>query len=105
MSEQVQNQAKPNIPFNSAVLSGRVDGVRRTDDYHYTTITLPAPDEFSNPATVEVRSSKSIGRKGDEVKIPVQCAGFRGKPFKYTDNDGEVITRRPVNNAFIAIEQ
>lgn len=105
-NDQPTVKPAPQPISNVAFISGRVDSVRRTDDYYYTVITLPAPDEFSNPSVVEVRSAKSIGRKGEDVKLPVQCAGFRGKPFKYKDNEtGEIIQRRPVNNAFIAIEQ
>lgn len=104
MSEQPLQQTKPQLP-NVAVIAGRVQEKRRAGDYVYTVVTLPAPDEYSAPMFAEIRSAKSIGDKGDDVKIPVRLGGFRAKPFKYTNDDGEVISRRPVNNSFIAIEQ
>lgn len=104
MSEQTPIQTKPQIPLNIAVIAGRVQEKRRAGEHVYTVITLPAPDEYSAPMFAEIRSEKSIGDKGDDVKVTVRLGGFRAKPFKYTNEDGEVIQRRPVNNAFIAVE-
>lgn len=104
-NEQTSVKPVPQPAVNVAYIAGRIYEKRRATEHIYTIVTLPAPDEYSAPMVAEIRSTKSIGDKGEDVKIPVRLGGFRSKPYKYTNDDGEVITRRPVNNAFIAIEQ
>lgn len=99
------NQDKPGRKVNTAILSGKITSVRRHDDFTYTEITLPAQDEYSSPATVEIRSKKRIGQGNDSVQVEVQCGGYRGRAFNYTDKQtGEQFSRRPVVNSYTAIE-
>lgn len=93
------------IPQNQALLAGRVNAVRKVDDQIYTEVTLPAPDEYTNPQSVEVRSKRRIGQIGETIEVRVLCGGYRGKSFTFTDKQtGENFTRRPVMNIYSAIE-
>ncbi|MDW5415648.1 hypothetical protein R6242_03570 [Iodobacter sp. CM08] len=93
------------VIVNKALLCGRVNAVRKSDDTVYTEVILPSVDEYSQPATIEVRSKKRLGQIGETVQINVSCAGYRGKPFSYQDKEtGERFTRRPVVNSYLAIE-
>lgn len=96
---------KTQIRLNQALLAGRVNSVRKADDTVYTEVTLPAPDQYSQPAAVEIRSRKRLGQVGETIEVQVVCGGYRGKSFVYTDKDtGERFTRRPVVNSYVAIE-
>ncbi|GHD66100.1 hypothetical protein [Jeongeupia chitinilytica] len=90
---------------NQALLAGRVNAVRKADEYVYTEITLPAPDEYTSPQSVEVRSRKRLGQVGETIETRVLCGGYRGKPFQFTDKEtGERHQRRPVLNVYSALE-
>lgn len=98
-----ETKAQPRL--NQAFLAGRVNAVRKAEDVVFTEVTLPAPDQYSSPATVEIRSRKRLGQVGETVEVPVACGGYRGKPFVYTDKEtGERFNRRPVVNSYVAIE-
>ncbi|WP_147694514.1 hypothetical protein [Vogesella mureinivorans] len=105
MSTPTAADSKNQTRFNQATLAGRVNAVRKADDSVFTEVTLPAPDQYSPPATVEIRSRKRLGQVGETIEVPVICGGYRGKSFQYTDKDtGERFTRRPVVNSYQAIE-
>lgn len=94
-------EAKPQqaqiVPMRVFV-RGRVDGTRLHDKTRYTRILTPAPDPYSRPQIVEVRSKSSIGAKGDDVNIWAILGGFTRKPFKTTDKDtGEILSVTPVD--------
>ncbi|WP_293932754.1 hypothetical protein [Iodobacter sp.] len=90
---------------NRTLLAGRVNAVRKSEDVVFTELTLPSPDAYSQPATVEIRSRKRLGQVGETVEVSVVCGGYRGKSFSYQDKDtGERFTRRPVINSFSSIE-
>lgn len=77
---------------NVAHLVGRVaskprqftgkDGAR----LYATLLTLPAPDEYSSAATVEVRSVERLGEVGDEWRGDVRIGGS-ARSFTYKDKD------------------
>jgi len=105
MSTPIPSEQKSAKPVNQALLAGRVNSVRKADDTVYTEVTLPAPDQYSQPAAVEIRSRKRLGQVGETIEVQVICGGYRGKSFVYTDKDtGERFTRRPVVNSYVAIE-
>lgn len=105
MTSPATEQTKNHIRQNQALLAGRVNSVRKSDDTVYTEVTLPAPDQYSQPAAVEIRSRKRLGQVGETIEVQVICGGYRGKSFVYTDKDtGERFTRRPVVNSYVAIE-
>ncbi|OBU86841.1 hypothetical protein [Chromobacterium subtsugae] len=90
---------------NQCVVLGRIKERRSHNGYIFTTIIQPAADEYSMPGIVEVRSKKSLGQVGDDVRHLCQCSGYTNKPFESRDKEtGEVVIRRTVSNVFIAIE-
>lgn len=100
-----QEAIKLNLKPNQSLLRGRVNTIRKAEECYFTEVTLPAPDEYSQPAIVEIRSRKRIGQAGDTVECLTACGGYRGKSFVYTDKEtGERSNRRPVVNSYVAIE-
>lgn len=85
MSAQPQELPRPQLAKNQAVVVGRVREVRRTDNATFTVVTLPAPDEYTQPQTVEISSRGMIGRPQEDVTIKVVIGGY-GK--KFTRKDG-----------------
>lgn len=82
--------AKP-TPNGQTRLVGRVAGVRRMSGQgaHYRTLVrLPAPDQYSSPQTVEVRSDERIGQADDELSLIVQVGGF-ARSFQGKGEHGE----------------
>lgn len=87
MNAPVQELAKPGaLAANQAFIRGRVIEVKRTEAGCYTAITLPAPDQYSSPQAVEVRSKAILGRPNEDVTVRVSVGGYRRG---YTDKMGE----------------
>jgi len=86
-------------------IKGRIDAARRFDKTTYTRIVTPAPDPYSRPQTVEVRSRQRLGQSGEEVIVQAQLGGFTRKPFRSTDKEtGETMMVTPVDMTLDAIE-
>lgn len=86
-------------------IKGRIDARRRHDKTTYTRIVTPAPDPYSRPQTVEVRSRASLGQAGDEVTVTAVLGGYTRKPFRTTDKDtGEQTMVTPVDLTLDALE-
>jgi hypothetical protein len=87
------------------LIKGRIDGVRRHEKTTYTRITTPAPDPYSRPQTVEVRSKQRLGQPGDEVAQLATLGGYARKPFRSTDKEtGETTMVTPIDMTLDAIE-
>lgn len=86
-------------------VQGRVESVRQHEGQRYTRILTPAPDAYSRPQTVEIRSKQPLGPKGDEVKVLAQLGGYTRKPFETKDKStGEIIKVIPVDMTLDAVE-
>lgn len=86
-------------------MKGRIESARRHNEARYTRIATPAPDPYSRPQIIEVRSKATIGQKGDEVTITGKLGGYVGKPYKYTDKDsGEIIQAQNVTLTLDLVE-
>lgn len=86
-------------------IKGRIDAARRHDKTRYTRIVTPAPDPYSRPQTVEVRSRQSLGQVGDEITVQAQLGGYTRKPFRSTDKEtGETTMVTPVDLTLDAVE-
>lgn len=76
------------LPLGVCLLSGRITARRRISTANgtlcLTIVKLPAPDEFSNPATVELRSREHIGEVGDAWRGRVQVGGY-GRSYQVDD--------------------
>ncbi len=87
------------------LIRGRIDAARRHDKTTYTRIVTPAPDPYSRPQTVEVRSRQRLGQAGDEITVQAQLGGYTRKPFRSTDKEtGEVTMVTPVDLTLDAVE-
>lgn len=87
------------------VVRGRIDASRSHDKTRYTRVITPAPDPYSRPQTVEIRSKAQLGQRGEEVTVLAQLGGYTRKPFRSTDKDtGETTMVTPVDLTLDAIE-
>lgn len=77
---------KAPLNANQAIIRGRIIEVKRTENGCYTAIALPAPDQYSHPQAVEVRSARLLGKPQDDITIRVGVGGFRRG---YKDKMGE----------------
>jgi len=100
----MSDQAKaPGIQANQSMIVGRIDAVRafevqgkRTFE---TRVVQAAPDQFSSPTAVAVQSHNKLGQMGDDVRVLVQCVGYRDS---YKTREGEVI--QTARNVLRAVE-
>ena len=88
------------LSANQAVIRGRVTEVKSTEDQKYTVISLPAPDAYSKPQVVEVRSKRLLGKPQDDVTVRVAIEGYRRKGGNDRHGDPMYFT----TNLFVAIE-
>ncbi len=87
------------------LVKGKIDAQRRFGQVRYTRIVTPAPDPYSRPQTVELRSKGQLGSTGDEVAVQARLGGFTRKPYRVTDKDtGETSMVTPVDLTLDAVE-
>jgi hypothetical protein len=87
------------------LVKGRIDARRRHDGTHYTRVLTPAPDAYSRPQVVEIRSKQSLGQQGDEIEKLCKLGGYTRKAFRTTDKDtGETSMVTPVDLTLDEIE-
>lgn len=89
-------QKAPSIPFGRVPLRGRVKAVRRSRGQRagfLTLLVMPARDEFSSPATVEVFSPERLAEPDAMWQGWCEVGGYR-RTYKteQTDRDGEMRT-------------
>lgn len=101
---ETTSRAPAAVPMQVTV-KGRIDARRRHDKTTYTRIVTPAPDPYSRPQTVEIRSKGSLGQAGDEIVVQALLGGYTRKPFRSTDKEtGETTMVTPVDLTLDAIE-
>jgi len=87
------------------LIKGRIDARRRHDGTHYTRVLTPAPDAYSRPQVVEIRSKQTLGQVGDEIEQLCKLGGYTRKAFRSTDKDtGETTMVTPVDMTLDAVE-
>lgn len=102
MSEVKPQGIKP----NQVMVVGRIEATRRYEGSHFSRVMTPAIDSYSRPQMLMIRSTASLGRKGDEIKALCQLGGFTRKPFEVTDKStGEVEKVIPVDMTLELIEE
>lgn len=84
------------LTANQAVIRGRVIEVKRTESGCFTAIALPAPDAYSHPQSVEVRSKSMLGRPQEDVTVRVVVGGFR-RGYKDKAGDQQYATNITLN--------
>jgi hypothetical protein len=86
-------------------ISGKVLRCRRYDKKFYTTIITPAPDKYSKPSVVEVRSNSRFAEVDEETTCSAVLGGFEGRSYRVTDKDtGEQRSIVPVNHFLDMVE-
>lgn len=90
--------AGPGVKLGEALLSGRIVSARaiKTQDgrVFLTLVKLPAPDEFTSPQTIEVRSTERLGEVGSDWRGKVRIGGY-ARQYNTTDKEtGEVTSVR-----------
>lgn len=89
----------------SVLVKGKVEANRRYESLRYTRVITPAPDAYSRPQVVEIRSKAKLAELGDEVAILCKLGGYTRKPYKATDKDtGEQTMITPVDLTLDAVE-
>lgn len=91
-----------------ALLRGRIAAKRaiqtRNGRQFITIVKLPAPDEFTSPQTVELRSGKPLGEVGETVAVKVAVGGF-GRSYQTTNQEtGEKVTVQTADNSLTVVE-
>jgi hypothetical protein len=88
------------------LVSGRIEASRRFDGRTLTHVLTPAPDAYSRPQLLEIRSTRRLGDKGEEITVTCQLGGYQRKAFQTTDKEtGERVTVVPVDHTLDLIEQ
>lgn len=91
--------------FMQVHVKGRIDARRRHEKTTYTRILTPAPDAYSRPQTVEIRSKASLGQVGEEVTVLALLGGYTRKAFRSVDKEtGEASMVTPVDLTLDAVE-
>lgn len=105
MATPNETPLKPSPAFMQVHIKGRIDARRRHEKTTYTRILTPAPDAYSRPQTVEIRSKGSLGQPGEEVVVLAQLGGYTRKAFRSTDKEtGETTMVTPVDLTLDAVE-
>ncbi len=93
-------------PLNTvamALITGRCIGVRKVNDIFLHLVTMPAPDAYSHPSTVEVAADTRLAEKDGDFKAKCRITGF-ARQYKATDKDtGEVRVVRTADIRLSAI--
>lgn len=86
----------PQVVYGRVALRGRIRSVRRSRGQRVgwlTVLVMPARDEYSSPATVEVFSKERLADPDSDWKGWAEVGGYR-RTYKaeQTDGHGEVRT-------------
>lgn len=86
-------------------IRGKIDASRRHESKHYTRLITPAPDAYSRPSIVEIRSNTKLGQRDDEITVDCKLGGYTRKAYRATDKEtGETAMVTPVDLTLDAIE-
>lgn len=103
MSEPATVAAMPQgrkLQANQGFITGRIFSRRRINTQqghlYLTVLKLPAPDQYSHPATVELRSTFQLGDVDSDWSGPVQLGGM---PNSYDQQDKETGDRTRIISA------
>lgn len=92
-------------PVNTCTLSGRVKLTEKTNNAHVTLLTLPSPDQYSQPQTVRILSSMRLGGKDEEITAFCRPMGYHKiVTGKKPDQHGELPRYNNVDGYFSLIE-
>lgn len=72
-------------------VAGRIESSSKYQDSFTTLVKTPAPDAYSHPSTIELRSKARLGQIGDEIAVVGRLTGVPRK-FNRTDKSSGEIT-------------
>lgn len=91
-----------------AYITGRIASVRRIKtaqgDLFLTVLKMAAPDPYSHPSTIEVRSNTRIGKPDDDWSGVVSLSGMANNYQVKNKETGEIDTVRSARNEFTVVE-
>ncbi len=95
------------VTVNQAVVGGRL-GPRRTMNLKegkrfLQLLMTPAPDPYSMPSVIELKSLQPVGGEGDEWTGVVRVGGYPNN-FNVTDKDGVVTSVRSARVVLEVVE-
>lgn len=101
---QVAQLQTPKLTFNQAVIQGKILSKRKIDTQqgllYLTLLRLPAPDEYTSPATIELRSRDPLGDVGENYQCRVQLGGVQNNyETKTVDKETGDEKKVPVKSA------
>lgn len=108
MSEVLKSAPLVAVPKrvpNMVFVVGKVEAVRRYEGKFYTRVVSPAPDLYSQPSILEIRSKARLGAIDDELNIEARLGGYKRKAYRVTDKEtGEQTNLIPVDMTLDAVE-
>lgn len=107
MSTTVTAPTSPvRAPAMQVRIAGKIQAIRRFDNTTFTRIVTPAPDSYSRPQVVEVRSKNKLGERDDEITITAQLGGYTRKAYPVIDKDtGEKTMVTPTDMTLDVIDE
>jgi hypothetical protein len=92
------------VAINQGVVSGRL-GARRSMQMKegkrwLQLLMTPAPDPYSMPSVVELKSASALGQEGEDWSGVVRIGGYPNN-FEATSKDGEI---QQVRSARVVLE-
>jgi DNA transposition AAA+ family ATPase len=101
---EIKSTLQPLPPMQMLAI-GKIEAVRRYEETNYTRIITPAPDMYSKPQFIEIRSKSRIGSKGEEVSVVVRAGGYTRKAYEFKDKStGEIVKIVPVDHTYDLVE-
>lgn len=94
--------SEPSTPqkqaFGIVIVHGRIEEVQRYEGTYRTRIICPAPDSFSSPQKISIRSKTRLGSRDELVTASCRLGGYQRKPYRVTDKEtGEQVNVIPVD--------
>jgi hypothetical protein len=104
-SRVIPQQPARALPAMQVLIVARVEKLRRHEGKTYTRVLVPAPDAFSRPTPLEIRSKQRLGEPGEDVRVVCTVGGYSRKPYQFTDRTtGETRKVEPVEITLDAVE-
>lgn len=100
MSAVLQPVAGTKPPAMRVRVVGRIESSRTHEADRFTRVLTPAPDAYSRPQILEVRSKgrDKLGEAGDDVDLTCTLGGYPRKAFRVTDASGETRMVTPIEH-------
>jgi hypothetical protein len=96
----------PAMKPGQVLVIGRLASCKRPagSQWFINLVTMPAPDAYSSPSTVEILSKNRLGDPEQDVRILCRLGGFK-RQYKATDREtGEIRTVQTSDNKLYAVE-